>query len=212
MDDTRGEQESADVAHNERSDEEYVDPPSQPRSRWTSRGRDGERTERHRAAARQRAREARATETEEERVRRLASNLASVRARRERIHAENDEEMRLLQEEARRRAAEGSGARTAPGQDEDDINDRRLLFYQLTLPAEGPHLPLLIYLFHRNSQSDHSARDRCFYSQFSLGLLGTVDHVWVRCVRSAGDVTACAYGSGPVGLQNTRSRRPSRPW
>jgi hypothetical protein len=38
MDDTQGEQESADAAHKERSDEEFVDPPSQPRSRWSRRG------------------------------------------------------------------------------------------------------------------------------------------------------------------------------
>jgi hypothetical protein len=84
------------------------------------------------------------------------------------------------------------------------------LLYRLKVPFWP--FASINYLVRRNSQSDHSARDRCFYSQFSLGLLGTVDHVWVRCVRSAGDVTACAYGSRPIDLQTTRSRRSSRPW
>jgi hypothetical protein len=52
-------------------------------------------------------------------------------------------QLMILQEEARRRASEGSGGRRAAGEEEDDL--RRLLFYQLTLPAEGPVLAFCFY-------------------------------------------------------------------
>lgn len=106
-------------------------------------GRENERIEARRASARERARQLKANETQEQRASRRASNLASVSARRSRIRLAADEEMQALQDEARRRAtAAGGGGGTASEEEDDEAeyqeDNCRLLFYRLTLPAEGP--------------------------------------------------------------------------
>jgi hypothetical protein len=132
-------EEYADVEEDEGSDAEFCDLPSPQRHRRSQRGRNSERTEQLRAVARERARQARALETEEERAQRLASNLASVRARRQRIRRADEEEVRLLEEEAIRRgtAAENRSSSGVAGEHDEELNAGRLLFYQLTLPAAG---------------------------------------------------------------------------
>src|SRR5271155_3239013 len=92
---------------NSGDDEDYVEHPLtrdvQPASRAGAHVR--ERIEQRRAAQRERRQRMQATETDEQRADRLASNLASVRARRERLRVAIDDGTRNLELEARRRHA-----------------------------------------------------------------------------------------------------------
>lgn len=155
------------------SDDEYLDPAPQqddeyaeaPSTRVRVPARTGiysqDRIEERRAANRESHERVRANETEEQRARRLASNLVSVQARRARIRTAHDDEARRLQLEATRRATAAS-SQSEREQSTRDLDEARLLFYQLTLPAAGAHSshPRSLALIRgRGSRADYSTRN-----------------------------------------------------
>jgi hypothetical protein len=110
-------------------------------------GQSIETLENRRAARREYHERIRATETEQDRLRRRASNLASVQARRARIRTAEEEETRTLELEARRRSAAFFAERAASAHSSSqittnrDLEEARLSFYKLILPTIGPSSP-----------------------------------------------------------------------